>query len=159
MTRSPPPRCVLREAHAKIPVNLPAEVWLRAATDSIGWPPLAPTPGRLRAAESALRERPCWEASIPVAALRAASFLKLIISGTWETAPPLCRQRGGEALMACARVTAERIGARLLSVPGAAHYPHVERPDIVNAALRETFSLAKQSGPGRDVLDRRHRSA
>ncbi|WP_222720680.1 hypothetical protein [Actinomadura sp. HBU206391] len=36
--------------------------------------------------------------------------------------------------MTCARVTAERIGARLLRVPG--YYPHVQRPDLVNAALR-----------------------
>jgi pimeloyl-ACP methyl ester carboxylesterase len=45
--------------------------------------------------------------------------------------------------MACARVTAERIGARLLRVPGASHYPQVEQPDVVNAALRETFRLAR----------------
>ncbi len=131
-----------RENHARLPQDLPAEVYLRAATDSVGWPPLPPTPARLRAAASALRERPCWEAQIPVGPLRAAPFPKLVIDGTWETAPTLYRQRGGEPLMACARITAERIGARLLRVPGASHYPQVERPEAVNDALRETFSMA-----------------
>ena len=114
----------------------------RAATDSVGWPPLPPTPARLHADASALRERPCWEAKIPVGPLRAAPFPKLVIDGTWETAPTLYRQRGGEPLMACARVTTERIGARLLRVPGASHYPQVERPEAVNDALREMFSMA-----------------
>lgn len=131
-----------REGHAKLPKDLPAEVYLRAATDSVGWPPLPPTPDRLRAAGTAMRELPCWEAEIPVEPLRAASWPKLVIGGTWETAPALYRQRGGEPLMACAEVTAERIGARLLRVTGASHYPQVECPDVVNAALRETFSMA-----------------
>jgi pimeloyl-ACP methyl ester carboxylesterase len=62
--------------------------------------------------------------------------------GTSETAPPLYRQRGGWPLMACARITAERIGARLLRVPGASHYPQTERPEAVNDALRAMFSMA-----------------
>jgi pimeloyl-ACP methyl ester carboxylesterase len=32
--------------------------------------------------------------------------------------------------------------ARLLRVTGASHYPQVEYPDVVNAALREAFSMA-----------------
>jgi len=44
--------------------------------------------------------------------------------------------------MACARVTAERIGARLLRIPGASHYPHAERAEVVNTALREFFAAA-----------------
>jgi pimeloyl-ACP methyl ester carboxylesterase len=131
-----------REGRAKLPPDLPAEVYLRAATDSIGWPPLTPTPDRLRAAGAAMRELPCWEAEIPVEPLRAAPWPKLVIGGTWETAPALYQQRGGEPLMACAEVTAGRIGARLLRVTGASHYPQVERPDVVNAALREMFSMA-----------------
>jgi pimeloyl-ACP methyl ester carboxylesterase len=134
-----------REGHAKLPPDLGAAAYLRAATDSVGWPPLPPTPGRLRAAASAMRELPSWEARIPVEPLRAASWPKLVIGGTWETAPALYRRRGGEPLMACARVTAERIGARLLRVPGTSHYPHVERPGAVNAALREFFGAAERA--------------
>ncbi|HLI41654.1 MAG TPA: alpha/beta hydrolase [Streptosporangiaceae bacterium] len=131
-----------RENHARLPRDLPPEVYLRAAADSAGWPPLDPTPERLRAAASALRELPCWEAQIPAGPLRDAPFPKLVIGGTWETAPALYRQRGGEPLMACARVTAERTGARLLRVPGASHYPHVERPGVVNDALCGVFGMA-----------------
>lgn len=70
-----------------------------------------------------------------MADLAAGPWPKLVLSGTWETAPARYRERGGEPLMACARITGERIGARLVRVPGAAHYPHVERPEVVNAAL------------------------
>ena len=58
-----------KEGHAKLPMDLPAEVYLRAATDSAGLPPLPATPQRLRAAATALREMPCWEAPIPMEAL------------------------------------------------------------------------------------------
>jgi len=128
-----------RAARAQLPAGLPVEEYLRAASESVGLPPLEPTPERLRAARSALHERPCWEAPIPVEELAAASWPKLIITGTWETAPPLYRERGGEPIMACARVTAERIGARLLQIPGAAHNPHVDNPDALNDALRRLW--------------------
>jgi pimeloyl-ACP methyl ester carboxylesterase len=42
-------------------------------------------------------------------------------------------------MMACGRIVADRIGAALLSVPGAAHEPHREQPATVNAALRELW--------------------
>ena len=129
-----------REAVATVPKDLPPDVYLKAAADSAGMPPLEPTPQRLRAAATVLRERVCWEAPIPVAELAAAPWPKLVLSGTWETAPAVYRERGGEPLMACARVTAERIGARHVHVPGTAHYPHVERPDAVNAALTDLWS-------------------
>ncbi len=32
---------------------------------------------------------------------------------------------------------AERLSARVLLVPGAGHYPQVQRPDVVNPALVE----------------------
>jgi pimeloyl-ACP methyl ester carboxylesterase len=128
-----------RAGRAELPADLPAEVYLRAASESVGLPPLDPTPERLRAASSALRERVCWEAPIPVAELASAPWPKLMITGTWETAPPLYRERGGEPIMACARVTAERVGARLLQISGSAHNPHVDRPEAVNTALRELW--------------------
>lgn len=129
-----------RDGHAKLPMDLPAKVYLRAATDSVGLPPLPATPERLRAATAALRETPSWEAPIPVAELRKAPWPKLVIHGTWETAPGLYLARGGVPLVTCARITAERIGARLLAVPSAHHYPHTDSPDEVNAALLELFA-------------------
>ena len=71
--------------------------------------------------------------------LASASWPKLVISGTWENASPDYRTFAGEPLMACARITADRIGATLLQVSGASHEPHRERPKIVNAALRDLW--------------------
>jgi pimeloyl-ACP methyl ester carboxylesterase len=41
--------------------------------------------------------------------------------------------------MACADVVASAIGAEMLRVDGASHWPHAERPDVVNAALRRLW--------------------
>jgi pimeloyl-ACP methyl ester carboxylesterase len=86
-----------------------------------------------------MHERPCWDAEIPVEPLAAASCPKLVISGTWETASQAYRVVGGEPLMACAHVVAERINARLPRVPGASHWPQSEQPQIVNSALRDLW--------------------
>jgi pimeloyl-ACP methyl ester carboxylesterase len=125
-----------REGLRQVPPNLSAEVWLRLSTESVGLPMPDPTPARLRAAYAALHERPCWEAEIPLEALAAASWPKLVVSGTWDTAPQPYRVVGGEPLMACARIVAVRIGAPLLRVAGASHWPHQEQPEVVNKALR-----------------------
>ncbi|MFF4198694.1 alpha/beta fold hydrolase [Nonomuraea sp. NPDC001831] len=130
-----------RAAYADLP-DLTPEEWLRAAAGSTGMPEPGTGDRRLRAAATALRERVCWEAGLPLPALRAASFPKLVVSGTWEGAPGPYRERGGVPLMACARVTAERIGARHEQVPGSAHYPHVEAPERLNALLSALWSDA-----------------
>jgi pimeloyl-ACP methyl ester carboxylesterase len=59
-----------------------------------------------------------------------------VISGTWEGAPAAYREVAGEALMACARAVAGGLGAELLRVEGASHWPQAETPEAVNAALR-----------------------
>jgi pimeloyl-ACP methyl ester carboxylesterase len=129
-----------RRGTAALPADLPAEEFLRMSTEPVGLPMPEPTAERLRAAGSAMIERPCWEAEIPVETLAAASWPKLVLTGTWEDAAPLYREYGGEPIMACARVTSKRIGASLLCVPGASHWPHVERPNTVNAALRTLWA-------------------
>ncbi len=126
----------MREGLASAPTTVSAETWLRFSTEAVGLPPLAPTPARLRAAQTASRERPCWEADIPLGPVAAAPWPKLVVTGTWEAAPLAYRTLAGEASMACAAVLAQRIGGRLLRVPGATHWPQDERPDVVNAALR-----------------------
>ncbi|NBE92219.1 alpha/beta hydrolase [Nonomuraea sp. KC401] len=130
-----------RTAYAELP-ELTPEQWLQASGGSTGSLPLEASEPRLRAAGTALRERVCWEAGVPLAALRAAAFPKLVISGTWESAPELYRERGGVPLMACARITAERIGGRHTSVPGGGHCPHVEAPEKLNGLLAEVWDQA-----------------
>lgn len=97
-----------------------------------------PSPARLRAVHTSMRERPLWEADVPLEPLAAAPWPKLVVPGTWEDAPPLYRQYAGEPLIACAEAVADRIGARHLRVPG--YYPHTQHPAEVNAALRELWS-------------------
>jgi pimeloyl-ACP methyl ester carboxylesterase len=86
-----------------------------------------------------MRERPSWEAEVPVEPLAKASWPKLVISGTWENVSSDYHAFTGEPLIACARIAAERIGAGLLRVPGAGHESQRERPEIVNAALRDLW--------------------
>jgi pimeloyl-ACP methyl ester carboxylesterase len=68
---------------------------------------------------------------------------KLVISGTWDGAPATYREAAGEALMACAAVVAGELGAGVLRVEGASHWPHAERPDVVNDALRRLWRSAE----------------
>lgn len=49
-----------------------------------------------------------------------------------------------------ARLTADRLGgpAEVLMVPGTGHYPHVQRPDLVNPAVTAFLAGAARSGSG-----------
>ncbi|MFE0588465.1 alpha/beta fold hydrolase [Micromonospora echinospora] len=96
----------------------------------------------VRAAETALRERPCWEADLPVDVLRPRDYPKLVLAGTWETAQPDYRSRVGEALIVTASTVARRIGARLHRVPGTDHAPHQQRPEEVNRLLLRLWDAA-----------------
>ena len=101
------------------------------------------TPDHLRAARTALRERPSWDAQVPMEPLASATWPKLVITGSWDTASREYRAWVGEAMMACGRIVAERTGATLVRVPGAAHEPHREQPAVVNAALRDIWDRAR----------------
>ncbi|MEV5765464.1 alpha/beta hydrolase [Micromonospora sp. NPDC052213] len=96
----------------------------------------------VRAAGTALRERPCWEADLPVDALRPHDYPKLVLAGTWETAQSAYRSSVGEALIVTAGIVARRIGARLHRVPGADHEPHRQRPNEVNRLLLQLWDEA-----------------
>jgi pimeloyl-ACP methyl ester carboxylesterase len=133
----------MRAAVARAPTMTPPE-WLRASTEGVGMAPFEPTPARLRAAATAMRERPCWEADVPLGELAAAPFPKLVISGTWERAPAAYRTTAGDALMACAEVVADELAAEILRVEDASHWPQAEQPEVVNAALRRLW----RSAPG-----------
>jgi len=89
-----------------------------------------------------MRERPCWDVDVPLDPVAAAPWPKLVINGVWDSAPDAYREAAAAPLQACGRATAERIGAELLVVPGAAHEPHWERADVVNEALRRIWEKA-----------------
>ncbi|MFE1797923.1 alpha/beta fold hydrolase [Streptomyces sp. NPDC059517] len=130
---------------AGAPEPVTPEQFLRASTEGIGLAMPEPTAQRLRAVATSMRERPVWEARVPLEPVRAAPWPKLVICGTWEDAPELYRTYVGEPLMVCAEAVADGAGARLLRVAG--HYPHTQQPATVNAALRELWGRsAGQSG-------------
>lgn len=82
-----------------------------------------------------MRERPIWEAEIPLEVVRGAALPILVICGTWESAPAMYREHVGLPLMAVAESLTDSLGGRLLRVPG--YYPHTQEPAAVNTALRE----------------------
>ena len=125
-----------------------AEEYLQLATESLGMPGLEATPQRLRAADTAMRERPCWDVEVPLDVIAAATWPKLVISGSWDSAPAAYREAAAAPLMACGRATAQRIGAELLVVAGSAHEPHWEQANVVNEALRRTWARAADPRAG-----------
>ncbi|MCX4750869.1 alpha/beta hydrolase [Kitasatospora sp. NBC_01287] len=116
------------------------EEYLRHSTEDYGLPLPEFTPHLLRAAASAMAERVVWDAEIPLTPLARADYPKLVLNGTWDTAHPEYRAFIGEAMTACGEFIAERIGARLVRIPGADHLPHRDQPEEVNRLLAEAWA-------------------
>ena len=57
------------------------------------------------------------------------------MAGAWDVPAPGCPAGTGEILRLVAEAVAARINADLVRVAGAAHEPHRERPELVNALL------------------------
>ena len=128
------------------PPDLDPAEFLRLSTEGMGMAMPEPTPERLRAVRTSMRERPVWEADPPLEPLAAAPWPALVITGTWAGAPEAYRRYAGEPLLACADAVADRIGARRLRVPG--YYPHTQHPAEVNAALRALWGGQAATGAG-----------
>ncbi|WP_238783043.1 alpha/beta fold hydrolase [Streptomyces monomycini] len=128
----------VRDGTPGIPDGVTPEQYLRASTEGLGMAMPKPTPRRLRAVATSMRERPIWEAEIPLDAIRDAAVPILVICGTWEHAPVAYREHVGLPLMAVAESLTDSLGGRLLRVPG--YYPHTQEPATVNAALRELWA-------------------
>jgi pimeloyl-ACP methyl ester carboxylesterase len=129
-----------RAGLAAMPDDMDAATYLKLSMKAVGMDPLEPTPRRLRAAATTMRERPCWDGDLPLAPLADGTYPKLVIIGDWSDTPALYREKAGVPVMITARVTAERIGASLLEVPG--YYPHVQHPEIVNDALARLWAAS-----------------
>ncbi|WP_194910481.1 alpha/beta fold hydrolase [Catenulispora rubra] len=115
------------------------EDYLRSG-EAFGLPIPAFTEGRLRATRTAMAERPCWEADIPLEPLARAAYPKAVITGDWQSANRAYRTTVGNALLATSLFIAEGIGAHHHSVPGTDHFPHRDRPDVVNELLCTIWS-------------------
>lgn len=129
-----------RAATVSLPVGLSATDYLRLTTEAVGMPVPEPTPWRLRAAASAMTERPCWDAAVPVAGIAAAPWPTLVVMGDWAGAPENYRRRAGEPLTVTARAVARRTAGRLQVVPG--YYPQTQQADAVNGALAALWESA-----------------
>jgi pimeloyl-ACP methyl ester carboxylesterase len=125
---------------ANMPADLSPAHFLQASYATAGLPVPPATPQRLRAAATAMRELRCAQAVFSLWPVATAQWPKLVISGDWTVAPAQYRTFSGDAMMACARVIAGKIGARLLRVAGASHWPHAQQPPAVNDALSELWA-------------------
>jgi pimeloyl-ACP methyl ester carboxylesterase len=76
----------------------------------------------LEAARASWRERPPWEAEIPLDALRGLPTL--VVRGDWQNTEPRARQLGGKALHAVCDVLEEQLGGERAVLP-AAHNPQL----------------------------------
>jgi pimeloyl-ACP methyl ester carboxylesterase len=114
--------------------------YLRAAFDDAGLTRPEPADLLARAARTALGERPCWLADIPIAPLTKATFPKLVITGAWDVEAPGYPPGTGEVLQLVATTVANKIKANLVRIPGTAHEPHRDRPKTVNALLTDLWT-------------------
>jgi pimeloyl-ACP methyl ester carboxylesterase len=95
----------------------------------------------LRAAASSWRERPPWDADIPLDTLRAADFPKLVVRGAWDDAPVEARDIGMHSLHRVCDVLVESLRAQDVSFRGAAHNPQALGPPF-NERLLEFWRSA-----------------
>jgi pimeloyl-ACP methyl ester carboxylesterase len=124
-----------------------AEEYLELAYPGAGAPRPEPAAWLLRAARTALYERPCWLAELDVEPVAAAAFAKLVIVGGWDTDPGGYRPGMALVMHTVAATLAERIGARVFRVAGAAHEPHREQPATVNTLLNQLWTTEDRRGP------------
>jgi pimeloyl-ACP methyl ester carboxylesterase len=75
------------------------------------------------AAATTAREPAPWEIEVPLDRLAAASFPKLVVSGAWDTAPPLAREIAGSAFRVTCDTLAKKLPAERAIFRGAAHNP------------------------------------
>ena len=99
-------------------------------------------PDALAAMRTSMQQRMPWDARIPLAALRDATFPKLVVSGGWDTASAGTRATAGAGLRAVCDVLARRIGAERAVIPGAFHSPQSAQPAAFNACLAAFLNSA-----------------
>ena len=97
----------------------------------------APDPQALRDRRAAMAEPTAWDAVVPLAPLADLAIPKLVLHGGWQQS---VRAPVGLAFRATAARVAEGIGARLLEIPEADHYPF-DLPRV-QALLREFWLAA-----------------
>ena len=95
---------------------------------------------RLEAARSSMRERPPWEAEIPLDDLERAGLRVLLAQGDWCPAPDSARALAGEAFRAVCDVLYERLDGERAIFPSA-HNPQ-KLGKLFNDRLRAFWEAA-----------------
>ena len=91
------------------------------------------------AAATTAREPAPWDAEVPLDRLAAAPFPKLVVSGTWDIAPPLAREIAGSAFGVICDILAKKLPAERAIFRGAAHNPQLLGNQF-NDRLRNFFA-------------------
>lgn len=112
----------------------PAEEYLRLVF-AAGQPRPEPEEYLQRAAASALHERPCWLAEVPIGELAAGAYPKLVINGAWDATAPGYLPGAGEVMQVSGRTVAAKIGAEHREISGAGHDAHKDQAEVVNQLL------------------------
>lgn len=94
----------------------------------------------LEAARSSMRERPPWEAEIPLDVLAGAGLRVLMVRGDWCPAPDAARERAGAAFHAVCDVLEQGLAADSAIFP-AAHSPQ-QLGKLFNDRLRTFWEAA-----------------
>ena len=127
----PPARSLTSEVQSLWKTDLPDEQWLLRFLETVGSNPAELPPELIAAAVPLVgvfrRGRPVWTADLPIAALRDATFPKLVVSGGHSA--------GFDAM--CDDV-AERIGASRRVAAGAGHEVQFAAP-LVNEMLLDVW--------------------
>lgn len=124
--------------------------WLSMFVGGIGSrvPPELPFgPDEVADIRASMTERPPWEATVDLSAIRSAGVPTLVIRGDWAP-DPSAAPIGGAAFAAIADVLVRELDATSLVVPGATHRPQVDRADLVVPQVR-AFLDAAEAARGR----------
>jgi pimeloyl-ACP methyl ester carboxylesterase len=96
----------------------------------------------LRGAISSWRERPPWDAEIPLDELRAAPVPTFVVRGAWDETPPEARAVGARALHRVCDVLVDALDAESARFAGAAHNPQLLGPPF-NERLRSYWASVR----------------
>lgn len=127
------------------PADMTPGRWLAAFIGAMGTPvppELSVAPDDIADVRASMGERPPWEATVDLAAIRSAGVPVLVIRGDWSS-DPSAAVIGGAAFRAVAEALVAGLGAASLVAPGATHRPHIQRADLVVPLVRAFLDTAE----------------
>jgi len=130
------------------PADMTPERWVAAFVQGIGShapDELPVAPEDVADVRASMSERPPWEATVDLAAIRSAGVPVLVIRGDWSSDLPAAAI-GGAAFRAVADALVSGLDADSLVAPGATHQPQIQRADMVVPRVRAFLDTAEAAG-------------